>query len=221
MRVTGRCGAQPTDRGGTQCYPSSAMDWQVARVAAPLASLTARPLGAASERDFHDAYVVSEGGEPRWQALAHWGEHRHVPFREELVWPSAGVVAIGGGAAVYLVGLRDGEPRRCFEVPDFFGHLALDSGKPGVRDETLYVLGWFDAYALDPTLGVRWHKRELAVDGLVFSGADGTTVRLGAELDPPGGWFEITLDALTGRELSRRPDFSDGYVGLYGSGRGV
>jgi hypothetical protein len=192
---------------------------EVARAERPLPSLTTRLFGGAGPDTFHDAYVVSEAGSPRWQALVHWGEATYVPFHEACVWPSADVVVIGGGTRVYFARLADGEPRGHVEVADGFGHLALDAGEPGVRDEALYVLGWEDAYAVGPDLKARWRAPKLAVDGLVFYEAIGTVVRLSAEMDPPGGWFDVEVDAATGRELGRRPAFLDHYVGLYGSGR--
>jgi hypothetical protein len=194
------------------------MRWQVTRAPAPLPSLAARALGGARPDDFHDAYVVTEAGVPCWQALVHWGEHAHVPFREECVWPGAGVVAIGGGGAVHCLRTADGEPRGRLDVADRFGHLALDAGEPGARAEALYVLGWHHAYAVGPDLKVRWQARDLAVDGIVFRDAAGPTIVVSAEMDPPGGWFEVELDAATGRELARRPDFLEGYVGIYGAG---
>ncbi|HEU4411392.1 MAG TPA: hypothetical protein VFS43_39440 [Polyangiaceae bacterium] len=194
------------------------MTWQITRALAPLPSLALRALvGGARPDDFHDAYVVTEAGTPRWQALVHWGKHAPVPFREECVWPGAGVVAIGGGATAHFLGTADGEPRGSLDVPDHFGHLALDAGEPGVRAEALYVLGWRHAYAVGPDLRTRWRARDLAVDGIVWRTAKGPKLYLNAEMDPPGGWFEVELEAATGRELTRRPDFLEGYAGIYGS----
>jgi hypothetical protein len=55
------------------------------------------------------------------------------------------------------------------------------------------------------------------VDGVLFKDPAGSRLRFSVEMDPPGGWFDLELDAVTGRELSRTPNFTDGYVGLYGS----
>lgn len=105
------------------------------------------------------------------------------------------------------------------DVPCLFGHLALDPGEEGVRPETLYVLGWTDAIAIDPSLETRWSARDLAVDGITFNGVSGPLIRLSVEMDPPGGWFEIELDSATGHERSRAEAFSDDYLGIYGGPR--
>jgi hypothetical protein len=165
-----------------------------------------------------DTYVLFRDNKPCWQAVTTWGEHGWVPFREELVWDSAGVAVVGGGAAVHFLDLANGAPRWRLEVPCLFGNLELDQGEPGHRPEALYVLGWTDIIAVDPTLQIRWSARDVAVDGVIFYDAAGPILRFGVEMDPPGGWFQIELDAQTGRELSRTPNFSSDYSGLYGSG---
>lgn len=49
------------------------------------------------------------------------------------------------------------------------------------------------------------------MDGIVFREVSGPLVGFGVEMDPPGGWFAIEVDARTRRELSRTP----GYDGIY------
>jgi hypothetical protein len=62
--------------------------------------------------------------------------------------------------------------------------------------------------------------RDVAVDGLTGADGchDGGVLIVNAEMDPPGGWFEVVLDARSGRDLGRTPSFSPGYVGVYGVG---
>lgn len=122
----------------------------------------------------------------------------------------------GGGAAVHFLDLQNGARRGLLEVPCLFGHLELDEGELGHRPEVLYVLGWTDIVAIDPRLHVRWWARNVAVDGVIFYDATGANLRFGVEMDPPGGWFRIEIDAETGRELSRVPNFTEDYNGLYG-----
>lgn len=142
------------------------------------------------------------------------------PFREALVWPRAHCVVAGAGDRVHWLHLDTGEPRATIDLhPDHFGHLALaELTSAGSTTELLFVLGWTDvrAYAVDGTL--RWHARHVAIDGITFDALDGTTLRLHAEMDPPGGWFSVALDVSTGRELARHPDLLPGYVGRYGHG---
>ena len=62
-----------------------------------------------------------------------------------------------------------------------------------------------------------WIARDVAVDGIVFGEVEGPLLTVHAEMDPPGGWFAVTLDARDGRELDRQPALTPGYVGLYGA----
>lgn len=102
-----------------------------------------------------------------------------------------------------------------------FGHLAL-AVVPALaagadEGELLLILGWNDVHAIARDLSTRWIARDVAVDGLVFGAVDGSLLAVHAEMDPPGGWFAVTLDARDGRELGRQPAFTPGYVGLYGA----
>lgn len=181
-------------------------------------ALGVRVLDRGRSDQFDDAYVLVRDGKACWQVVISWGENAFVPFREELVWPSVGLAVIGGGAAVHFLELETGAPRHRLEVPSWFGGLGLDEGELGLRLETLYVLSWTDVIALDTALQTRWWARNIAVDGVIFQDPKGSVVRFSAEMDPPGGWFNVELDAMTGRELSRTPNFTDDYVGIYGSG---
>jgi len=72
------------------------------------------------------------------------------------------------------------------------------------------VLSYTDVIALDASLSIRWIARDVAIDGL--TGADGCALDdvliVHAEMDPPGGWFDVALDARTGREFGRTPSLS-------------
>ncbi len=163
----------------------------------------ARPVLALGHRAPDDTYALVEDGAVRWQAAVSWGDHRNVPFREELIWPSADAVAIGGGDHVHILDLATGAPRAGIAVPSLFGGLSLDPGEPPHRPEALFIAGWRDLLALEPSLSIRWHATDLAIDGVIVHDVVGTVVRVSCEMDPPGGWFDVELDALTGRELRR------------------
>lgn len=159
-------------------------------------------------------YALTDGDSVVWQVSIAW-RWPSLPFRGQLVWPAAGVVAIGGGDEVVFLDLETAHLRRHLDVSGYFGYLTHDPGEPGGRDESLLVLGCSDVLAFAPSLELRWGTYNIAVDGVTGGEIDGQVVRVGAEMDPPGGWFDVELDAKTGAELSRRPDFSPGYTGIY------
>jgi hypothetical protein len=121
------------------------------------------------------------------------------PFCEVVAWPAAGVLAIGVGDAVSFLARDAAAPTLRLPLgDDFFGYF-------GIGDGLLCVLGWRHVVAVDPDLAVRWVARDVAVDGILWRGCQGGRVRVSAEMDPPGGWVDVVLDAATGRELGRGP----------------
>jgi hypothetical protein len=145
-----------------------------------------------------DLYVARDGnGESIWSIELPL-DMTGTPFREEFLWPAAGVVVIAGGPAVHFLSPESGASLKALSLDDdLFGHCGPND------DDVLYILGWRHVIALDKTLAVRWVSRDVAVDGLTWMGRDGGRIQLSAEVDPPGGWVDVELDALTGREVSR------------------
>lgn len=120
------------------------------------------------------------------------------PFREEVTWPAASVVAIGGGNAVHFVAVESGVIAKTISLDnDLFGHFGNATG------DVLYILGWRSVVAIDRDLTVRWVSNDIAVDGITWQGLQGDRIKLSAEMDPPGGWVDVELDAATGREVAR------------------
>ena len=166
--------------------------------------------------------ILREGATERWRVRLEFGEHaRWSSFREALIWPRQARVIAGAGARVHVLDLASGAPVVTIDLaPDLFGDLRLaelpdDRGTPR---EALMILGWTDVWIYDAELTLRWRARDVAVDGVTFDEVVGSVVRLHAEMDPPGGWFAVSLNAANGRELGRRPALLPGYVGLYGAG---
>ena len=122
------------------------------------------------------------------------------PFCEALHWPVAGVVALGLAQRVVFLAPATGDElsRLTLGTPDggdFFGHLAIGD------DGALYVLGWRDVVAVAPSRKVRWIARGVAIDGILWREQRGGQLLLDAEMDPPGGWVPVVLDAATGRRV--------------------
>ena len=108
------------------------------------------------------------------------------PFREEIVWTAASVIAVGGGRDVHFLAAESGKVVRTLALDhDLFGHFG-----PADSD-VLYVLGWQHVVALDRTLEVRWISRDVAVDGIVYVGNERGRLQLSAQLDPPDGWVDV------------------------------
>lgn len=121
------------------------------------------------------------------------------PFRDQIVWAVAAVVAIGTGAAVQFLAVESGARVKTLSLADdLFGHF-------GGADDVLYILGWRHVVAVDDSLAVRWASRDVAVDGITWRGREGDRILVSAEMDPPGGWVDVELDAATGC-VTRRCD---------------
>ncbi len=150
-------------------------------------------------------YVVRDDGEVLWTVGIDFGDVSHVPFREELFWEATNTVVIGGGNVVYVFDVLNGVVRAKVPVPSFFAHLAIATiaTAGGVAEEFLFILGWADVHAIDSQLETRWTARDVAVDGVVFREICDNVIVVSAEMDPPGGWVDVALDALTGAELWR------------------
>lgn len=151
-------------------------------------------------------YVIKYKGEKIWSVGIDFGDASHVPFREEFVWISTKTVVIGGGNVVYFLDMTSGDLRKKIEVPSFFGHLELifEPTPSGPTEESVLILGWTDVHAIDKYFNHRWVARNVAIDGIIFCEALGNELIFSAEMDPPGGWVEVALDAQTGRELWRQ-----------------
>lgn len=120
------------------------------------------------------------------------------PFREEVIWPAAAVVVIAGGPDVHFVSSESGTILKTLSLDDdLFGHFGPTDGN------VLHILGWRNVIAVGKPLVVCWVSRDVAVDGITWRGQDKNRIQLSAEMDPPGGWVDVELDAITGREISR------------------
>jgi len=144
-----------------------------------------------------DRYLALEGDRVLWSVeLAI--DMSSTPFREELIWPVPSLVAIGGGSVVHFLAKDSGAIIKTLGLEgDLFGHFGEQP------TDALYVLGWRHVVALDRSLNVRWTSKNVAVDGITWRGQEGQRILLSAEMDPPGGWVDVELDASSGNELSR------------------
>lgn len=140
-----------------------------------------------------DRYTARGAGGVLWSVELHL-DTRATPFRAEVVWPAAAVVAVGGGGEVHFLAADSGAVVATVALgDDRFGGFGDPAG------DVLYVLGWRDVIAIDRSLAVRWVSKDVAVDGILWRGQDGDRIELAAEMDPPGGWIEVELDVATGR----------------------
>lgn len=116
------------------------------------------------------------------------------PFREAALWPAASAVVVAGGPTIHFLSPESGAVVTTLLFDDdLFGGLGPTAG------DVLYILGWRHVTAVDKTLAVRWVSRDVAVDGITLRDLDGDRILLSAEMDPPGGWINVELDAVTGR----------------------
>ena len=177
--------------------------------------------GVELELDLNGASLVLRGedGETRWSVRLEASALADACFREAFLWRPGGVACVGAGEHVWLFDLASGVLCLHLDIGrsgfGHFGHATLGDGT-----ELLLVLACTDVIAIDASRSIRWTARNVAIDGITGADGchDGDRLVVHAERDPPGGWFEVTLDARTGRELATAPSFSPGYVGRYGVG---
>lgn len=165
--------------------------------------------------------MLWDGDVERWRASLDLGEAAGWnPFRAAMIWACARRVVAGAGDRIELLDLDTGILCATLELsPDQFGYLALvEVADKDSTTELLLVLGWTDVRAYTADASLLWHARGVAVDGITFDALDGSVLRLRAEMDPPGGWFAVSLDVASGEELDRQPALLSGYRGLYGDG---
>ena len=134
------------------------------------------------------------------------------------------MACVGAGEHIWLFDVASG--RLCLHLDlnelhpsafSLFGHFGQATLTDGT--ELLFVLSYTDLIALDVSLSIRGIAREIALDGL--TGADGCgrdDVLMHAEMDPPGGWFEVALDARTGREIGRTPSLLPRHIAADSTG---
>lgn len=140
-------------------------------------------------------YTARSATEIVWTREVRLDDHG-LPFREEVIWPAAGVVAIAHEKVVKFLSAETGAIVRSI----FLGH-DLFGGFGPVDGDTLFVLGWTQALAVDATLSTRWRSGHIAVDGITWRERIGDRILLSCEMDPPGGWVDVELDARTGEQL--------------------
>ena len=149
--------------------------------------------------DDHGRCTLLVDGAVQWQVDTGAGPTPGNPFREALSWPEGAVVVVGSGATAIALSRARGDVLGRRDVPDGFGHFAAVTSR--TRGPLLLILGWCHVQALDTRLELVWSARDLAIDGLLLLGCDGDTLRLSAELDPPGGWVDVSLDLDSGARL--------------------
>jgi hypothetical protein len=162
---------------------------------------------------------------PRWTTRIDAHAIRDACFREAFIWLPGGVACVGAAEHVWFFNLESGAACGHIELKTFdpwgfatfghFGHATLSNGT-----SLLIVMTYAHVIAVDATLSVFWIAKDVAVDGI--RGADGCSepdqLTVDAEMDPPGGWFRVLIDARDGREIARSPQFLPCYSGIYGSG---
>lgn len=109
---------------------------------------------------------------------------------------------IGAGACAQFVDEESERVVKTIELGpgdegDWFGHFGEDIG------DTLFVLGWQNVTAIDARLAVKWVSRNVAIDGITGGRVESGRLFVSAEMDPPGGWVDVELDVVNGRQWRR------------------
>ena len=94
---------------------------------------------------------------------------------------------------VYIVDIEKAE-YKTLRVPGYFGYFREIGGR-------LYIFTCVGVIAFDSDMNKLWQNDSLAVDGVTGGelSADGKYLTVSCELDPPGGWVDVTISTETGK----------------------
>jgi hypothetical protein len=146
--------------------------------------------------DGRSVFQLRRGSRSFWEVAVEWPHW--FGFSGELIWPEADAVLLGSSSAIYALNLADGAVLLQRELGSYSCAFQLSP------DQTrLYVLDGEQVTCLAASLAVVWVSSPIAVDGLQFEALEGDRLIVLAEMDPPGDWWRVELDLLSGRELSR------------------
>ena len=170
---------------------------EIKRIKKPTASDIDQWIGGLEGTDLEtrSVYRLSKNGSVVWCVAIAFDAG---VFKEEIVWLKAGGAAIGGGDDLYVLSLTDGAILFHHKLNGYFGQMCLSPDKV-----SLYVSGATDLLALTTSLETAWYKKNLAVDGIIFDKISESVLHLSTEVDPPGGWEKVTVDATNGKEIDR------------------
>lgn len=100
---------------------------------------------------------------------------------------------IGCFDEIYIVDIEKTE-YRTIRVPGYFGYFRE-------LGDRLYIFTCVGIIAFDKDMKKLWQNDSLAVDGVTGGklSEDGRYLTVSCELDPPGGWVDVTISTETGR----------------------
>lgn len=102
-------------------------------------------------------------------------------------------LCIGSDRKAYFVDIEKAEYHE-MDIPMYFGYFREFGGR-------LYIFTGVGIIAIDNDMNKLWQNDSLAVDGVTGGelSADGKYLTVSCELDPPGGWVDVTISTETGR----------------------
>ena len=113
-------------------------------------------------------------------------------YEQALVWPNAGVVAIGQGSTLWLLSMKDGSLQERFDFGYFMSMRLASNGS------VLFIASNRGILALDESLQLLWRNDAIAADGVVIESPDDDSINVSAEWNPPGGWVQLRISCLDG-----------------------
>ena len=147
-----------------------------------------------------DCFDLLLDGKALWTVVVDWSS-KCSGYSRQLVWSDANCVLFGGNEEVFALELNSGKQLR---------HWVLGAGSYFCDfrelEDRMLILSGTEILSISDTLDLQWQTEGLAQDGVIWSKLcdDGTSFEVDAEMDPPGGWEEVTIDICSGKLLKRQ-----------------
>lgn len=134
-----------------------------------------------------DRYLLfTQDERPKLRVDVYCGSDDSLTFKDAVCW--SGHVAVGWGAAIYIIDVLSGAAVR-HELQSYFSHFY-------VSDHVLLAASGERIRRFSTDGSLMWTSAMLGIDGVVVDRVTATVMEGSGDWDPPGGWrpFRIRLD---------------------------
>lgn len=119
-------------------------------------------------------------------------EYHVSPFKEAIL--SQNIIAVGHEENFYLYDIVTKNQLINLMLDGYFGHLYM-------KEDLFYVADANGLHCIKKDGNVLWANNLLGIDGVFINEFTSDQILGEADIDPPGGWRDFTLDRKTGTTL--------------------